>query len=186
MMRLFVAINFNETVLGAIERSLDDFPVKRPPWRWTKRSTWHVTLKFVGEVEPNVGELVSRLLGDVAARHDAFDTTIGNFGGFPNLHRPRVLFYEALEGVEHMGALSEDINRVLAAEAGIRAETKPFRAHVTVARVKTRIGKPAVDALRSMPPLEGAVQRVVGFDLMRSQLERKGATYTRLKEFALG
>jgi 2'-5' RNA ligase len=185
-MRIFVAINFNETILDAIEHSLEDFPLKRPPWRWTNRSTWHVTLKFVGEVEPATVEVVSGALSDVAARHESFDTALGGFGGFPNLHRPRVLFYEAVEGVEHMAALSEDINRVLATEAGIKAETKPFRSHVTVARVKTRIGKPAVDALRSVPALEGAVQRVTGFDLMRSQLGRKGSTYTRLKEFALG
>jgi 2'-5' RNA ligase len=184
-MRLFVAINFNDDVLDAIESSLDDFPMKRPPWRWSKRSTWHVTLKFIGEIEPAAVDGIARVLEEVAARHDPFDVALGPFGGFPNLHRPRVLFYEVATGAEPMTALSDDINRTLANDAGIRAETKPFRAHATVARVKTRIGKPAVDALRSMPPLEGVGQRVAGFDLMESDLRPKGAKYTQLKHIAL-
>lgn len=184
-MRVFAAIEFDDDILDIIEAALDDFAIKRPPWRWTKRSTWHVTLKFIGEVEPGEVETIAAVLSGVAARHAPFQVTLGPFGGFPNLGRPRVLFYDAVEGVEPMAALAEDINRVLATEAGIRAETKPFRAHATVARVKTRIGKPAADALRDVPDLVGASQQVTGFTLMQSERRPKGSVYTKLKEFAL-
>lgn len=185
-MRLFVAINFNDEVLDAIEGALDAFPMKRPPWRWASRPTWHVTLKFIGETEPGAVDGIAAVLGRVAARHTPFDAVFGGLDAFPNLHRPRVLFYDIPGGAEPMTALSDDINRELANEAGIRAETKPFRAHATVARVKTRIGRPAVDALRSMPSLEDIGQTITSFDLMESELRPKGSRYTRLKPFALG
>lgn len=185
-MRLFVAINFNDAVLDAIESALEDFPMKHPPWRWAGRPTWHVTLKFIGEAESAAVDGIASVLERVAARHAPFDARFGGLDGFPNLHRPRVLFYEITDGAEPMAALCDDINRELANEAGIRAETKPFRAHATVARVKTRIGRPAVDALRSMPRLDGMVQTISSFDLMESELRPKGARYTRLKQFALG
>jgi 2'-5' RNA ligase len=185
-MRLFVAINFNDAVLDAIEGAVGDFPIRRPPWRWVGRASWHVTLKFIGETEPAAVDSIARVLGRVGARHAPFDIVLGGLEGFPNLHRPRVLFYEIVEGAEPMAALSEEINRALANDLGIRAETKPFRAHATIARVKTRIGRPAVDALRSVPQLDGIGQTVSGFDLMESELRPKGSKYTQLKQFALG
>ena len=185
-MRLFIAVNFEETVLDAIEAALGDFPIRRPPWRWANRTTWHVTLKFLGDTDAAAVEAIGAVLADVAARHGSFDVALGALGGFPNLYRPRVLFYDVESGAEAMESICEDINRSLANQLGIRAETKPFRAHVTVARVKTRIGRPAVDALRSAAGLEGVSQTVTGFDLMESQLGKKGSKYTCLKGFALG
>jgi 2'-5' RNA ligase len=185
-MRLFVAVNFNDTVLDAVEATIGDFPIRRPPWRWSDRTTWHVTLKFLGETDEPALDAIGGVLAEAATRHSTFDVALGGLDGFPNLHRPRVLFYQVVSGADAMEALCEDINRSLANQVGIRAETKPFRAHVTVARVKTRIGRPAVDALRSAASLDGVSQTVSGFDLMESQLGKKGSKYTRLKGFALG
>lgn len=185
-MRLFVAINFDDTVLDAIEDAIGAFPIKRPPWRWARRASWHVTLKFIGETEPAMVDSIGRVLENVGSHHSPFDIALGGLDGFPNLHRPRVLFYDIVSGAEPMAALSEEINRALANDVGIRAETKPFRAHATIARVKTRIGRPAVDALRSATSLEGTGQTVAGFDLMQSELRPKGSKYTQLKQIALG
>jgi 2'-5' RNA ligase len=185
-MRLFVAVNFNDPVLDAIEGAVGDFPIKRPPWRWVGRASWHVTLKFIGEVESGRVDSIARVLEGVGSRHAPFDIAFGGLDGFPNLFRPRVLFYGIVAGAEPMAAISEEINRALSNDLGIRAETKPFRAHATIARVKTRIGRPAVDALRSATSLEGTGQTVTGFDLMESELGPKGSKYTRLKQIALG
>ena len=51
-MRLFVAVNFEETVLDAIEEAIEEaigkFPVKRPPWRWSAQSSASVSRAFPG------------------------------------------------------------------------------------------------------------------------------------------
>lgn len=185
-MRLFIAVNFDDAILDAIEGAIGAFPIARPPWRWAARGTWHITLKFLGDTPAESVDRLGDILQEVARRHDPFEMTLSGFDGFPNLFRPRVLFYAAERGAEELAALSGDINGALAERAGVRAETKPFRAHATVARIKTRIGRPAAEALRSIPSLEGAVQTVAAFDLMESQLGPKGSKYTLLKRFALG
>jgi 2'-5' RNA ligase len=68
---------------------------------------------------------------------------------------------------------------------GIAEETKSFRAHTTVARVKSRIPRPVADLLSSVPPLLGAFQTVQSFELMKSTLHRDGARYEVFKAFAL-
>jgi 2'-5' RNA ligase len=184
-MRLFIAVNFDPRVRGAIAAAIGAFPIESPPWRWTKPDTWHVTLKFLGERSETDAHAIAACVEGVAKRHRAFDLELREFGGFPHLNRPRVLFYRADRGADELRALAADIDRTLADALGIPEETKKFRAHATIARVKTRIPRPVADLLPSVPPLSGAVQTVQSFELMKSTLHRDGARYERFKAFAL-
>lgn len=184
-MRLFVAVNFDDRVRGAIRAALDDFPVKDPPWRWASPETWHVTLKFLGDTEEgDVAEVVAAL-EPVRTRHVSFHVALGKFGAFPNLRAPRVLFYGVETGWEELAALAEDVDRALEAAIGSQRETRRFHAHATVARIKEPLPRSLTDALASVPPLSHPVSRVSAFDLVESRLGRTGARYSTVKRFAL-
>jgi 2'-5' RNA ligase len=184
-MRLFIAVNFDTRIRGLIAQAIDRFPLERPPWRWTKPDTWHVTLKFLGEPpEAGVAPLHSCLAG-VAALHPAFEVTLREFGGFPSLRRPRVLFYGVDRGAAALRDLAADVEQTLLDEMGVPKDSKRFHAHATVARVKSTLPGPVIDGLTSVPPLEGAVQTVGSIDLMKSELHPQGARYECLKAFAL-
>lgn len=184
-MRLFVAVNFDDTVRDAIDVALARFPVANPPWRWTSRETWHVTLKFLGDTSAADRTRAEEALAVVAARHRAFDLVLGKFGAFPNLRAPRVLFYGTESGAREIAALARDVDEALAHAIGLEREARDFHAHVTVARIKESLPRPVTDALPSVPPLSHPVTRVVGFDLMESRLGRTGAQYSVVKRFAL-
>ena len=184
-MRLFIAVNFDPRLRDLIAAAIDGFPIERPPWRWSKPETWHVTVKFLGERSENDAAAIAGCMEDVAERHSAFRLELRDFGGFPNLSRPRVLFYRAERGAEELRALAADIDQALLDVLGIPKETKRFQAHATVARVKTRIPRPISDRLPSVPPLPGAIQTVESFELMKSELRRDGARHERFKAFAL-
>lgn len=184
-MRLFIAVNFDPGVRDLIAAAIDGFPIERPPWRWTKPDTWHVTVKFLGERSEIDAAAIASCMDGVASRHSAFGLELRDFGGFPNLSRPRVLVYRAERGAEELRALAADVDQTLHDVLGIPKETKRFHAHATVARVKTRIPRPVSDRLPSVPPLSGAVQTVESFELMKSELRRDGARYERFKAFAL-
>ena len=184
-MRLFIAVNFDPRVRDLIAAAIEGFPVERPPWRWTKPDTWHVTVKFLGERSESDAAAIARCLEAVASRHGSFPLELRDFGGFPSLKRPRVLFYRAERGAEALVALAADVEQTLLGELGIPKEDKPFRAHATVGRVKARIPRPVADRLPSVPPLSGAVQTVESFELMISELHRDGARYRCFKAFAL-
>lgn len=184
-MRLFVAVNFDDTVRAAIRAALDDFPIADPPWRWTAPDSWHVTLKFIGEArEAQLGNIVAAL-DAVSARNAAFHVTLGKFGAFPNLRAPRVLFFDVEMGVKALAELAADVDRSLEEAIGLERETRDFHAHATVARIKEPLPRALAEKLALVPPLSHPVTRVVAFDLMESRLGRTGALYSVVKRFAL-
>ncbi len=184
-MRLFVAVNFDDTVRDAIRAALDDFPIDDPPWRWASPATWHVTLKFIGESrESELGKIVS-VLDELRTRHAAFHVTLGKFGAFPNLRAPRVLFFGVEMGAEALSALAHDVDVALEEGIGLEREARAFHAHATVARVKDPLPHVLADKLALVPPLSHPVARVSTFDLMASRLGRAGAQYSVVKRFAL-
>lgn len=184
-MRLFVAVHLSDAVRRRIRAAIDDFPVGNPPWRWAEPSTWHITLKFLGETHPDELDAVTGALASVAARHAPFDLELGGFGAFPGLRDPRVLFYGATAGAEPCAALARDVDDALFDTIGLERERRRFHAHATIARVKDRLSADVKAALTRVPPLTEAVTRVDSIALMESRLRRTGAEYSTVKEFAL-
>ena len=184
-MRLFVAVNFDDTVRAAIRAALDDFPIADPPWRWAAPESWHVTLKFIGEArEAELGKIVAAL-DAVCTRNAAFHVTLGKFGAFPNLRAPRVLFFDVAMGDQPLAALAADVDRSLEEAIGLDREARDFHAHATVARIKDPLPRELAEKLALVPPLSHPVTRVAAFDLMESRLGRTGAQYSVVKRFAL-
>lgn len=184
-MRLFVAVNLPASVRDAIQSAIDEFPVKSPPWRWVGPENWHLTLKFLGDTKPERLPGLTDALASAAARHPAFDMSLGPFGGFPSLRAPRVLFYQVENGHAQLEALARDVDLAVERAAGLALEARRFRAHATVARVKDRLPPDIASRLSLVPALADAVTRVDSVELMESRLQRTGAVYSVVKEFAL-
>jgi 2'-5' RNA ligase len=184
-MRLFVAVNLSAHARDAIQSAIDDFPVENPPWRWVGPDNWHLTLKFLGETKPERVDGLIAALDAARARHPAFEMALGSFGGFPNLRSPRVLFFNIERGAQNLERLVVDIDRAVESATGLPLETRRFHAHATVARVKDALPAGVASRLPLVPPLTDAVTRVDSFELMESRLQRTGAVYSVVKEFAL-
>jgi 2'-5' RNA ligase len=95
--------------------------------------------------------------------------------------RPRVLAVEVRDGIHALAGLQSRVSEALAAEAGYVPEDRPFRPHVTVARVRSGA---RVQALELSPP------RPLAFDgaaltLYRSRTAPTGAVYEALSRVDL-
>jgi 2'-5' RNA ligase len=184
-MRLFIAVNLSPQVKQSIKTAIDRFPITNPPWRWVREDALHVTLKFLGDTpEDRIPDLVSQL-HDACLSHKSFGIRLERMGGFPNLKKPRVLFYGVVEGRETLSHIANDINQSLFDGLGIPLESKPFRAHVTIARIKRPLPRELTIRFADVPMLSEAAQSVRSIDLMRSELHREGARYQLVKEIAL-
>jgi 2'-5' RNA ligase len=182
-MRLFVAVNLSAEVRDAIQSAIDSFPLRDPPWRWVGPENWHLTLKFLGEQARD--SALIQALDDVARGHHSFEMTLGAFGGFPNLRNPRVLFYNVERGAAELERLANDVDAAVEKTLGLERERRKFHAHATVARVKDPLPASITSRLATVPPLTGARSGVDSFELMESRLQRTGAVYSVVKEFAL-
>jgi len=184
-MRLFIAVNLSSEIKQSIRDALDRFPISDPPWRWVKDDALHITLKFLGETpEERIPAIIAHI-EKACIGHRRFRIRLAHLGGFPNLNKPRVLFYQVVEGGQTLAGLAGDIDRSLAEGLGVAGEKRPFRAHVTVARIKRPLPREITSRFAEAPVLASADQSVCSVDLMRSELHREGARYSPVKEIAL-
>jgi 2'-5' RNA ligase len=150
---------------------------------WVKPENLHMTLRFLGDLDDEGVRRVSDSVASSAGPETAPRARIGPIGGFPNLTRPRVIWAGLAEGAEDVSALARVVNDALQRD-GFGPLDKPFRPHLTLARVRegSKGGNAAQDATLPFPPPAAALDRVC---VMKSELHPAGARYTALTEIRL-
>jgi len=147
--------------------------------RWVRPEGLHVTLRFLGGVEPaRVAPLAARARGELALL-SPFRVRLGAAELFPTPRRPRVVAL-GLRPEAPLAALAGALERAAVAE-GFAPEERPFRAHLTLGRVRERRCPDAAGL--AVPAEELAVDEIV---LYRSELAPEGARYVPLERLRLG
>jgi RNA 2',3'-cyclic 3'-phosphodiesterase len=147
----------------------------------------HVTLRFLGEIDPTGLDRVLAALPAAVSTVAPFDLGLGDVGAFPSPDRPRVVWRGVREGSEEVRRLARQVSEALAA-AGWPPEPGEFVPHVTLFRVRSaRDRRRAADLLEgrtTLPPVP--VVRVHTVALKESRLGPSGAEHRVLREFPLG
>ena len=177
-MRLFVAISLTPQVRDAIHADTATLRSAGPGIRWVAPDALHVTIKFLGEQDPVSLDGIRQALESAASRHAAVHAKTTRVGAFPNFRRPRVVWVGMTEE-RALQALARDIDGALT-PLGIAGEARPFRAHITLGRVKGELGAAEATALERAAGVVHASRDfpVRTVDLMRSELGPGGSRYT--------
>jgi len=180
-MRLFLAVPLTEDARQAITRHLRGALAHPLPGRQVRPENWHLTLRFLGEVDEVGADRVVREV-DAAERGPAFTVQWGSLGAFPRPRRATVLWLGLERGVEEAERLAAVVEESLEA-AGFAPEDRPFRSHMTLSRL--RPDQDVTVVLEAVPPvgLAMAVNRVV---LYQSHLGPGGPRYEQVESFPLG
>ena len=173
-MRVFVAVEvIDDHILQKIKSMQESFSFKAKPVRLDQI---HFTLQFLGEISENKTEDVKKALGTVS--FSKFDLTIIGSGAFPNTRNPKVVWLGVdKDGKERMSRLANDVNEILGA-IDLKNE-KPFKPHLTVFRIKNRIGDITEELLKSKDTKFGT-QLISQIVLKKSDLSPNGPEYTNL------
>lgn len=150
-----------------------------PAFRWVPAGNLHLTIRFLGHVELGVAEAIAHSVED--ARPEAFELELGGIGTFGRGRRARVVWLGLVAGsdpAQRLAATVEERCRL----AGLEPETRPFNAHLTLARAKDREGAPLPD-VGSAPELPA--WRAGELILYRSETGRGGSAYSVLRTIAL-
>ena len=183
--RCFVAIEIPETIQNQLARIQGTLRDQIQKASWVKPSNIHLTLKFLGDVDPNDLDPIGEAIEEVTSRHRSFSMRIGGLGAFPNFVRPRVLWSGVTVGSEPVSALAQDINVALS-NCGFLLDTKKFNPHLTIARLKERVDlRPYANQYRQYDRISGAEMRVNTISLIQSQLHPTGAIYSTLQSYSL-
>lgn len=185
-MRLFIAVEYPPAVrsaLGDLVRTLTDAGL---PVRWTPEENFHLTLRFLGNRNEEEVEVLRRILLEVAADAEPFETGFGPVGAFPSPRRPRVIWISVDAG-PRLRLLRDELERRLAA-AGFGRDEHSFRPHVTLGRARKDA---APGAFREFVSLAGGLRvdesvSVDSIHLVRSHPGSDGSRYERLVTARLG
>lgn len=156
-----------------------------PGLAWVSAPRLHLTLKFLGDVEPGAVETI-RTVSDYAVRGArSHEVILGGVGAFPNLRRPRVVWM-GMHDTAQLIAIATALDHAVAA-LGVPAETRPFHPHVTLARVKVPLSPPEGTVLTQRAAEIRVRVRVPVHEvaLMQSTLGTGGPRYDTLATFPL-
>lgn len=185
-MRLFFGVEISPDLGELVWREIKESPVYNSPWRWIPHRNYHLTLKFLGETDEEIlGNLKEAATRVALQTGSPFRIRLENFGAFPSLSRPRVVFYSIKEGSDKISDLAGRLN-IEMETLGFERERRPYHAHLTLARIKKRLAPSMIEKLKIIPSLpEEANQRVDSIILFRSRLSHSGAVYERVCNFPL-
>ncbi len=144
--RLFVGIDLSPSTRAACGRLCEELRKTGFDARYEANEKLHVTLAFLGFVEPSrLREIVGTLVA-AAALSKPFSVSLDKLGAFPHERKPRVVYVGAREQGSPFRTLATNLRNAYAA-LGFEFHNDAV-AHVTIARVK--------DAKRPLPPIEFA------------------------------
>lgn len=175
--RSFVAIGLPDAHRSALAAHLEECARLAPGYRWVQPDALHLTLRFLGHLEPSTLERVRRRL--LGVRGAPFTLALDRRGTFGSHSAPRVVWLSLGEGIEECRALAGALEAACQT-AGMEPEPRGFRAHVTLAR--QRVEGVRLPELPEPPPL--APWRVEDFVLYESRL-RGQPRYVPLSRFPL-
>jgi len=179
-LRLFLAINLTPEVRRDVADATAALREAVPELAWVREHLLHLTLKFLGDQTDERAEELRPVLETVAGRHRALSMTLGGIGAFPNFRRARVVWLGVGQD-PRLELLHHDVE--VACEAlKFEVEGRPFRPHLTLARVREPLVEERARVLsREAKRMKYRTEFVVhSIDLMRSDLSAGGPSYTTL------
>jgi 2'-5' RNA ligase len=195
-MRLFVALDIDETIRARIARFLDGTRGLASDAHWVRPESLHITLKFIGEESEEKVVDIKSVLETINA--PTFEMNIRGHGFFPGERMPRV-FWIGIEAGTELTSLAATVDEKLSA-LGIPREEHAFTPHLTLAR-SGRVGSGSLrkqkgdrsnqslqrlqEKLAALTAPEFGTMTAREFFLYQSRLSPAGSRYTKLARFAL-
>lgn len=190
--RLFFAAPLNEDARNALGGFCDRIKQKDFRFaRWTHPLDYHITLKFIGDVDSGLAGRLAGPAREAAASEAPFALSLRGVGAFGRPAAPSVFWCGVDDGEDGDGGLDalrslhERIDRAATA-CGVAADDRPYRPHITIARQYRGDVPYDAQARRfaelAPPPAAWRVDELV---LYRTNFGRRPA-YEALARFPLG
>lgn len=183
MIRTFIALRLSDALEEGILDLAEELRGRGVRASWARRGTLHLTLRFLGDIEESRAATVEEAIRSAAAGFAPFRLRSHSVGAFPSARKPRVLWV-GIEPERRLFDLQAAVERAVGG-LGFPRERRPFRAHVTLGRIRDPRSAGDLSALleRLAPPEESF--EVDGILFMKSTLDPRGAIHEVLAKVPL-
>ncbi len=197
--RGFVALSLPGCIREFLGEAEENARAFLPGYRFTSHDNLHMTLLFLGDVSREDLRLVSAALRESASDTNPFTVQLGLPGCFPRSQNPRILHVGISRGEETLSQLANSVRAALLPLG--YSDSKPFRAHITMARERktgpsaagsfsgTGIASVWQDSFvrtQERAPARSLSWKIEEIFLMQSILRPGGPLYVPLERFGLG
>jgi RNA 2',3'-cyclic 3'-phosphodiesterase len=184
--RTFLAVYPDPATIRLINDKITALRERFGGIRWTPEHQLHFTLRFFGNLDDKALARAVRVLEDNAREIPALSFPLNSLGAFPDWRRPRIFWIGAGAGGDELEAAARRLD-IAFCEAGLGRADKPFRAHLTIGRLRegASLDRSEIDNLRR-EPFATPPFAVTELRLMLSRLSPKGATHVVHFAVALG
>lgn len=170
MKRLFVALDLPSEVRCRLQLMAGGILGAK----WVAPEKFHITLKFMGEVNEGVFMDATQALSEV--RWDPFNIRLNGVDWFGDAKKPRLL-YAGVEAGPDLNMLRERVDSTLA-RLGLAAENRKFTPHVTLAYLRGLPVHEVMAFIQSHNLFHTDPFEVSHFCLYSSQMKKGGSEYT--------
>lgn len=179
-MRTFVAIEISDNhVIESIKKFQSEININAKP---VEPKNFHFTLQFLGEISEDVSQKISNALHTI--EFSSFNVNLKGIGAFPKAKFPRVVWIGTDDGGGSLLIqLAKKVEKVLE-PLGFFSD-KPFKPHLTVFRIKKKIGD-ITKELEKQKTVDFGVQKVTEIKFKKSELTPNGPIYSDLEEIKAG
>ena len=183
--RSFIAVEVPQSLRAKLEEVQRELKRADADVRWVRPESIHLTLKFLGSVSGEELEKLAEGIAPIISSWVPFEVRLHGLGCFPSSRNPRIIWVGMEQGSAEASSLQEAVqNR--AAEAGFPPDTRPFKPHLTLGRVRSSRGKGSLaQAVEVHREVEFGAFRVNEVYLFKSELKPSGAVYTKLQTFSM-
>lgn len=181
-LRLFVAVKVPDELGKRLADMEGRLAATGANVKWVPEGNFHLTLKFLGNVDEARVEAVTEALASAVAGAHTFDVALAGAGAFPNNRTASVIWAGINSGAEQMKSLARRVEDALE-KIGFERESRPFKAHLTLGRARSsRNADRMGEMLDTMKAEEVGSFRVSAITLVKSDLRPSGPVYTTIKE----
>ncbi len=184
MLRAFVAVDLEPQTVQKIAEAIARLRPRIPGIRWLPPTNFHLTLKFLGDIDEAKVERIAAALERDLYPFSCFTINAKGLGVFPDLKRPRILWVGLVGG--ELNALASTAEKALV-PFGFAAERRTFTPHLTIGRWRQFNGSPTElgDEIEKWRGHDFGRSNVDEVLLFQSVLKPEGAVYRALKTVAL-
>lgn len=184
-MRVFVAIPVPDDIKQYARMMRNKLGIARPDIKWVEYQNYHLTVKFLGEVDIKDLPEIKRKLALTAEAVPAFNLSAGSIGFFPYPSRPRVIWMGIKGEIEKALFLCDRADAYLA-DLGFTPEDN-HRLHLTLGRFRSEKNLSEMMEILEKHPDWNKLRsfKVEQFNLMQSTLGSQGAQYSLLDTYRL-
>ena len=176
--RSFIAVELPDAVRGQLESFTMELKKSDAPVGWVRPEGVHLTLKFLGNISPELIEQIKPVLAGIGSRRGLIHLQPAGCGAFPTIKQPRVIWVGLRGECELLVELQKQVETAMI-PFGFKPEDRPFKPHLTLGRVKGRQRLLALQQiLLARREFTAEAFDVTQLVLYKSELRPDGARYT--------